>query len=219
MAAITKLDIAGFAGKPIPNRFFRQEQAADCLGIIFPGLGYNSDMPLLYYPAKLLVDRGADVLQLRPAYNMQEFQSLSGEERARRAFADATAALRAALAERRYQRVTLVGKSIGTMALAHLVATETQLAGAVTVWLTPLLRIPQVAEAAAKFRGPALYVAGTADPNHDADAMARVQKATGAEALIFQDADHSMEIRGDLLRSVAILQQIVQAIAGFLDRH
>jgi len=219
MAAITTLEIAGFAGKPIPNRFFRQEQAADRLGVVFPGLGYNCDMPLLYYPTKLLVERGADVLQLRPDYNVPEFLSLSGEERARRAFADATAALQATLAEHRYQHVTLVGKSIGTMALAHLVATEAQLAGAVTVWLTPLLRIPQVAEAASKFRGPALYVAGTADPNFDADAMTRVQEAAGAEALIVQGADHSMEIRGDLLRSVAILQQIVQAIAGFLDCH
>jgi len=219
MAAITKLEIAGFAGKPIPNRFFRQEQAADRLGVVFPGLGYNCDMPLLYYPTKLLVDRGADVLQLRPDYNMPDFLSLSGEERARRAFADATAALRAALAERRYQHVTLVGKSIGTMALAHLLATEARLADAVTVWLTPLLRIPQVAEAAGRFHGPALYVAGTADPNFDADAMSRVQETTGAEALIVQGADHSMEIRGGLLRSVAILQQIIQAIAGFLDRR
>jgi len=137
MAAIATLEIAGFAGKPLPNRFFRQEQDTARLGIIFPGLGYNSDMPLLYYPAKLLVERGADVLQLRPDYNMREFQSLSGEERARQAFADATAALHAGLAERSYQHVTIVGKSIGTMALAHLLATEAQLADAVTVWLTP----------------------------------------------------------------------------------
>jgi hypothetical protein len=219
MTAITKLEIAGFAGKPLPNRFFRQEQDAARLGIVLPGLGYNSDMPLLYYPAKLLVERGADLLQLRPDYNTQEFLSLSGEERARRAFADATAALHAGLAERRYQHVTLVGKSIGTMALAHLLATEARLAGAVTVWLTPLLRIPQVAEVASRFPGPALYVAGTADPNFDADVMARVQQATGAHTLIVPDADHSMEIRGDLLRSVGVLQQIVHAIAGFLDRR
>ena len=219
MAAITTLEIAGFAGKPLPNRFFRQEQDPARLGVVFPGLGYNSDMPLLYYPAKLLVDRGADVLQLRPDYNTPDFLSLSGEERARWAFADATAALRAGLAERRYQHVTLVGKSIGTMALAHLLATEAQLPSAATVWLTPLLRIPQVAEAAGRFRGPALYVAGTSDPNHDADAMARVQQVTSAEALIVQGADHSMEIRGGLLRSVAILQQIIQVIAGFLDRR
>jgi len=49
--------------------------------------------------------------------------------------------------------------------------------------------------------------------------MSRVQETTGAEALIVQGADHSMEIRGGLLRSVAILQQIIQAIAGFLDRR
>jgi len=219
MTTITSLEITGYGDQPAPNRFYRQDQAATKLGIIFPGLGYNCDMPLLYYPTKLLLARGAEVLQLCPAYNTPEFQSLPGEERTRRAFADASAALRVGLAQRDYSQIVLVGKSIGTMALAHLVSAEARLANAVTVWLTPVFRGRRVAEAAMQFKGPALFVAGTGDSIFDAEAMSQVQEATRAEALIVQGADHSMEIPGDPLRSLGVLDQVARAIGEFFDRH
>jgi len=219
MVTITALEIAGYGSKPVPNRFFRQEQAATRLGLVFPGLGYNCDMPLLYYPTKLLLARGADVLQLRPDYATPEFQSLPGEERARRAGADASAALHAGLAQRHYRQIVLVGKSIGTLAIAQLVSTEARLADAVTIWLTPVFRGRQVVEAAARFQGPALFVAGTADSLFDADAMSRLREATRTETLVVEGADHSMEISGDLLRSVGVLDQVVRAVAGFFDRY
>ena len=184
-----------------------------------PGLGYNCDMPLLYYPTKLLLARGAEVLQLRPDYATPEFQSLPGEERARRAGADALAALRVGLAQRDYAQIVLVGKSIGTMAVAHLVSTEARLANAVTIWLTPVFRGRRVVEAATQFKGPALFVAGTADTLFDAEAMSKVRETTGAEVLIVQGADHSMEIPGDPLRSLGVLDQVVRAVAGLFDQH
>ena len=219
MATMTSLEITGYGDQPVTNRFYRPDQAAVRLGIVLPGLGYNCDMPLLYYPTKLLLARGADVLQLRPDYNTLEFQSLPGEERARRAGADALAALRVGLAQRDYAQVILVGKSIGTMALAHLVSTEARLANAVTVWLTPVFRGRRVVEAAMQLEGPALFVAGTADNIFDAEAMSKVREATGADVLIVEGADHSMEIPGDVLRSLGVQDQVIHAIAEFFDRH
>lgn len=219
MVAFTSLLIAGYAGKPVLNRFFEQDQAATKLGIVLPGLGYNCDMPLLYYPTRLLLARGADVLQLRPDYATPEFQSLPGEERAHRAGADALAALHAGLAQRDYLQIILIGKSIGTLAMAHLVSTEARLANAATVWLTPVFRGRRVVEAAMQFKGPAFFVAGTSDTIFDAEAMASIREATNAEALIMQGADHSMEIPGDPLRSLSVLDQVVRAIANFFDRH
>jgi len=219
MATMTTLEVTGYGDQPVPNRFHRQDRAATKLGVVLPGLGYNCDMPLLYYPTKLLLARGADVLQLRPDYNTPEFQSLPGEERARRAGADAKAALRAGLAQRDYSQVVLVGKSIGTVALAHLVSTEARLANAVTIWLTPVFRGRRVVDAAMQLKGPALFVAGTADNIFDAEAMSKVRETTGAQVLIVEGADHSMEIPGDPLRSLGVLDQVVRAIADLFDRH
>ena len=219
MATMTTLEVTGYGDQPVPNRFHRQDRAATKLGVVLPGLGYNCDMPLLYYPTKLLLARGADVLQLRPDYNTLEFQSLPGEERARRAGADALAALRVGLAQRDYAQVILIGKSIGTLALAQLVSTEARLADAVTVWLTPVFRGRRVVDAALQFKGPALFVAGTADTLFDAEAMSKVRETTDAQVLVVQGADHSMEIPGDPLRSLGVLDQVVRAIADLFDRH
>jgi hypothetical protein len=47
----------------VPNTFLKQEMS-NHLAIIFPGLGYSADMPLMYYATKILTKYGADILQL-----------------------------------------------------------------------------------------------------------------------------------------------------------
>ena len=62
---IGSLSISGYGDKAVPNRFFQQVGFASELVVLLPGLNYSCDLPLLYYPMRLLVERGADVLQLR----------------------------------------------------------------------------------------------------------------------------------------------------------
>ena len=152
---ITSLPITGYAGKTVPNRFFRQGEAArtlaaPILAVLFPGLNYTCDMPLLFYPLKLLLARGAEVLQVRADYTVPAYRSLPPEERAAWLAADASAVVQAARLQGEYARLVLVGKSIGTIALASLVSLEPQ---AITIWLTPLLRNPLVTAAAEQNRG------------------------------------------------------------------
>ena len=213
---ITSLPITGYAGKTVPNRFFLQGEAARTLAVLFPGLNYTCDMPLLFYPLKLLLARGAEVLQVRSDYTSQAYRSLPPEERAAWLAADARAVVRAARLQGEYARLVLVGKSIGTIALASLVSLEPQ---AITIWLTPLLRNPLVTAAAEKNRAGALFVAGTADDLYDAVALKRIQAATQAEAELIEGGDHSLEIKGDFFASLRALEQVMQAVAGFLGRQ
>jgi hypothetical protein len=62
------LTFHGFGDKHVPNLFLRQTGSAKILAVEYPGLNYSCDMPLLYYPANLLLDRGADVLQVKADY-------------------------------------------------------------------------------------------------------------------------------------------------------
>src|SRR5512146_462385 len=73
----TSLDVAKPSGEKIPNRLLKQTGAARALMVIFPGLNYTCDNPLLYYLSSLAVDRSADVLQLWANYTIHEFQGLS----------------------------------------------------------------------------------------------------------------------------------------------
>jgi hypothetical protein len=69
---------------------------------------------------------GADVLCVEYDYYCKPaFRQASGAERDRWLFADATAALEAGLAQRTYEQIVLVGKSLDTLAMGHLITADT----------------------------------------------------------------------------------------------
>jgi len=211
--AITSLQISGHRENTVPNRFFRQPGEASELEVIFPGLRYTCDMPLLYYPARLLLARGADVLQLHTDYNYPEFEAAPLLARAQWLGADALAGVQVGLSQRPYNRLILVGKSIGTLAIGFLLAGGIA-AGATTIWLTPLLQQPLLVQAASQCSGPALFVASDADSTYDPAAMQKIQAACGARSLVLSGANHSLEIPGDPLRSVQYLHTILESISS-----
>src|SRR5512144_3131343 len=118
---ILSLPILGYNSTDVPNRFFQQTRAARELAVLLPGLNYTCDMPLLYYPARLLVERGADVLQVHADYTLPAFQSKERVEQVAWLGQDAQAAVQVCMRQRPYERLILIGKSIGTLGLAYLV--------------------------------------------------------------------------------------------------
>ncbi len=213
---ITTLSINGYAGRPVPNRLFRQAQTAETLGVILPGLRYTCDMPLLYYTAQLLLQRKGDVLQLHTDYTGPEYQRAAPGEQGLWLAQDALSALQTGWSQREYQRLVLVGKSIGTLALAHLVSTPFG-AQASVIWLTPLLHQAHLVEAALHAKGPALFVCGSGDPTYDAAAFQRLAERKNASGLVIEAANHSLEIPGELFRSLQVINHVVHGVADFLE--
>jgi hypothetical protein len=121
------------------------------------------------------------------------------------------------VAQRSYQQVTFVGKSLGTLAMGHLLTTETSLPQRKAVWLTPLVRIDALRQQIEAYGGPSLFVIGTADPQYDRTYLAEVQKATGGEVVAIEGADHGMNIGDDVLASIQALDKVMRAIAEFID--
>ncbi len=217
MVSPATLAVSGYRDEAVPNTFLRQDGATDHLAILLPGINYSCDLPLLYYPARVLVARGADVLRVEYAYNRRpDYAALSSAGQAEWLYADTAAACRAGLAQRAYRQVTLVGKSLGTLAMGHLLTAEPDLAGARAVWLTPLLRLDHLRAQIARWSGPSLFAIGTADPYYDAAALAEVQAATKGLAVVVADADHGMEIAGDVVRSLQAMIEVIQALEQFL---
>jgi hypothetical protein len=222
---ISDLRITGYGGRSVPNRFYRRtdgEAGSPSLCILLPGLRYTCDMPLLYYTTRLFLNRGMGVLQLWTDYTRPEFQS-SSEGTAWMA-ADAEAALRAGLAAGEYQQLHLVGKSIGTASLAHLLSLSTSgsasgkaVAGASLVWLTPLLGQEALVLAASRHRGRSLFISGSQDFAYDSAALQRICQASGAQSMIVEGGDHSLENKANLPQSLQLMQQVMQRIEDFLD--
>jgi fermentation-respiration switch protein FrsA (DUF1100 family) len=217
MAASTTLTIQGYRDEPVPNRFLRPEGAIDQLAVLLPGLGYTLDMPLFYYAKNLLLERGWDVLRVEYAYHKRpEFQTLPKPERDRWLLADTTAAWRAGLGQRTYERVALVGKSLGTLAMGHLLTIGELPPTVRAVWLTPLLAAERLRQQIQQYGGPSLFVIGTADPQFDPVVLEKMQVATVGEAVVVKNADHGMDIPGDPIASVRAVERVIEALGRFL---
>lgn len=215
MATARTLDILGYHDRPVPHRYLRPRGAIDHLVVLLPGFGYTCDMPLFYYAENRALDVGVDVLRVDYAYNrLPEFQEAAPAERRQWLLADAEAAVQAALAQRTYQGVTLIGKSLGTAAMAHLLPTASPNWRA--VWLTPLLAEPPVRSAVEAFTGPELIVIGTADPHYDPALLTALAAKPGTETVVVEGADHGMDLPGDPVASVQALSRYVAALVPFL---
>jgi pimeloyl-ACP methyl ester carboxylesterase len=174
-------------------------------------------MPLLYYPMLELLRIGADVLRVETVYvKRPEFAALSPAEKAHWVCTDAAAACRAALAQRSYQQITLVGKSLGTLAMGHLLTTEAALAKARVIWLTPLLWHDMLRSQIRQARPRSLFAVGTADPHFSATGLAEVELATEGEKVVIDGGNHSLEIEGDVMASLQAVEQVMRAVQIFL---
>jgi predicted alpha/beta-hydrolase family hydrolase len=217
MATATTLTIQGYRDEAVPNRFLRPQGAINHLAVLLPGFGYTLDMPLFYYAQNLLLERGWDVLRVEFAYNTHpEFQTLPEMERNQWLLADTTAAWRAGLGQQTYDRVVLIGKSLGTLAMGHLLTMADPPPNVGAVWLTPLLAEERLRQQISQYGGPSLFVIGTADPHFDPVVLEKMQVATIGEAVVVRNADHGMDIPGDPIASVRAVERVVEALSRFL---
>jgi hypothetical protein len=210
------LSISGHGGEMVPNHFLGQDGDATQLALFFPGLGYTCDMPAFYYTQNML-ESSADLLRVEYAYGpATSFKSIADIEQFAPLFADATAAWNAVRNNKPYQTVTLIGKSLGTMAVGHLLAVDQSIPETQVIWLTPLLRSERLFRQIQAFRGRSLIVIGTEDPHYDPEILASFRKTPGAEVMTIDGADHGLDIPGDITGSVEAMQTIVAAIERFL---
>jgi predicted alpha/beta-hydrolase family hydrolase len=217
MYSFRTLEIKGFGDQSVPNTFLWQESEARQVAVILPGIGYTCHMPLLYYPSKVLLALGMDVMWVDYNYIRQPgFRMLSDDEQNRRILEDVSAACQAAVAQRSYRDVAIIGKSLGTRAMAQLIASDATFAQCRDVWLTPVLRDDRVREQIRSRQSP-LVVVGTADSYYDAAYFAGLRVNPPGEVMIVNGADHSMEIENDFEQSLSILEKVTRGIRGFLS--
>jgi hypothetical protein len=218
MQSPSSLPITGYRNQSVANTFARQDAETDHLAIVLPGYNYSSQMPGLFYPILFMSEQGADILSVDYAYGAsEEFARASGEERSARMAADITAACSAGLAQREYHQITLIGKSLGTRGMAHLLEVEERLRAARCIWLTPLLRAESLRASIAKHRPRSLFVIGTADDQYDEELLPEVVYATGGSSLVLDGVNHGLNVPGDALASIRCIEKVIEAIADFIQ--
>lgn len=207
-----QLDILGFRGRTVPNTYSCLEPRSDHLVLGFPGWAYTAAAPLLYYTRLLAQEHGADSLILDYGYHrLPELAELSEDEQDTWFQREVSAAL-AAVPD--YAHYTLVGKSIGTQAVAFLLETEPSLARARAVLLTPTFREAGLRRRLETLSQTCMTVIGSLDPDCEPGFL-ELARSLG-ELVVVDGADHALDVAGSSRRSIAALTEVIDRMRGFM---
>lgn len=192
---------------PLVNTFLRCENAVGT-AIVLPGGRGGWMTPSVYYPVLAMLDRSLDVLALESNYKVfPEIAILS---------ADAAAAFDVGLETGARGAIVVAGKSLGTLAMAGLLADERIPRDVLTIWLTPLLKQPQVETAIPQLERPGLFVIGTVDEHYDAARLDALRER-GHQVLVIEGAHHGLAIDGNAAQSAEVAVRLVGAVSTYLD--
>ena len=178
------------------------------LGIVFPGGGYGHEHPLLWFARNALRDVGAHevLIAYEPYERLDDLEDLSHPF-----YGGIRRDVSSALATFAPSRVTLVGKSLGTMALGEVVRSEA-IPAATALWLTPIWQHAPTFAAARSCEWESLYAVGTADPTFVPSLHAELRGAT----VVVDGGDHALQVAGDVLGSISALEAVTAAFVRHL---
>ncbi|NHI83767.1 MAG: hypothetical protein EAX81_05650 [Candidatus Thorarchaeota archaeon] len=217
MYSLQNLDIIGYDGAAIPNTYFKLEETDEKAAIVFPGRGYTSQGPLLHYTISLLLKNRINVLSVDYQYfNNQEYEALDWEEKRKWLFYDVGEAFKALVDYTNRDIDIMVGKSLGTLAMGYLLDRFTAARRATAIWHTPLLKQAELTRQIHKHHPRSLFVIGTRDPHYDDEILETVKRVTRGKTQVIENANHSMEVPGDVEDSINIILRVVDGIRNFL---
>ena len=181
------------------------------IAVIFPGLGYTPDKPVLYYARKLALQNGYEVLNIgyKMPWSIPEiknnpdkmgqaidlFTEQAMEQLANTNFGD-------------YSKVLFIGKSIGT-AVAAKVDRELGVYADHLVF-TP---VPMTFDDLDGDRSVVFH--GLSDPWCDNKAVDKAAKKLGFDCFLYPDANHSLEC-GDANRDIELLSEVMKKVEEIL---
>ncbi len=171
------------------------------LAVFLPGIGYNKDKPLLYYSAKMAVNKGYEVIHV-------EYHDLPQKVKGDQSKMQAAAEIAFSQMEEQlkdvdffaYGEALFVGKSIGTY-LAALYVSKHKL-DARQIWYTPL-------EATFSFDSKdVLAFIGDGDPWSNVDKVKQMAKEMEIPLYPYEGCNHSLECE-NVMRNIRVLEDVM----------
>lgn len=209
--------VYGYRNDVLPLKLAVPLATPRAVALLLPGAAYTQDRPLLTAARDVLVGQGAECLLSERYYGMDRaLSALTGEDRESCLATDSGALGRASFERAAGRPVWLVGKSIGTTCLAHVLKQVPDLAASPMAWLTPLWKDDFVYKAIAAGGERSLVLIGTADPQYDATIAEKLVKKK-VQVVVVEGADHSMVVAGNTAATdgaVATLRSRLQALVN-----
>lgn len=179
------------------------------LAVIFPGIGYHKDKPLLYYSAKLAKESGYELMFIE--YGKLPSGVKGSEDKMRAAYAQAMVNVREqfkSINKNSFNKVLFISKSIGT-AIAATIDNELKL-DAYHVYYTPV----EASFEAIGHKGIVFH--GTADDWARTEVIENECKKRNLPLYITKAANHSMET-GDAIADLHIIKEIMRKTLYYIN--
>jgi phosphoglycolate phosphatase len=181
------------------------------LAVIFPGIGYHKDKPLLYYATKLAANRGYEIINIEYHDMPKGIKGDAGlmKKAVQTAFAQTEEQL-TGVDFSEYGNILFIGKSIGTVALARYASDHG--IDSKQVWYTPV-------EATFLFGSKnVMAFIGDDDTWSDVAAVKRLSFENDIKLYSYPGCDHSLE--SELVdRNIAILRDVMHITEYFIDER
>ena len=182
------------------------------IAVIFPGIGYHQDKPLLYYARKLAEEFGYEkVIPISYSYDGGNIRG--NEKKMKQAFERLYRQAEKVLAEIKfdeYEEIFFISKSVGTI-IASAYAEKGQIKCRHILY-TPLEQTFQFVHK------DAVAFIGAADPWSDTDKVVRMAKEQQMPIYIYEAANHSLETK-DVLKNLEILQDVMKKTRDYIKRE
>ena len=193
-------------------RHIRKEESMKKIAVLFPGIGYNCDRPLLYYTGKLASSYGYEIKKVE--YGGFESGIKGNREKMQKAFYNALSQAEKILVDldwNEYSDIIFIGKSVGTIVSAAYMK-KYNIIGRNIVY-TPL-------EDTFLFAGGSgIVFHGTKDPwAENTDSIKKCCEKIGQSLYIVADANHSLET-GNILNDIDIIKDVLISAEAFINQR
>ena len=179
------------------------------LAVVFPGIGYQFDRPLLHFAWEQAVQYGYEVIPV--GYSGFPSKIRGNRERmaqSLRMAEEQTEEILRGVDWQSYGRIVFVSKSIGTIAATHYAAEH-------RIAVDQILFTPFPETFDVPMNGRALAFHAATDPWMDHESMVRAAKEAGVPMISYPEGNHSLET-GDALRDIRTLEEIFTRTAEIL---
>ncbi|MEJ6393708.1 alpha/beta family hydrolase [Gymnodinialimonas sp. 2305UL16-5] len=191
------------------------------LAVILPGLRYTCDRPLLRDVAQVFQSRGCDIARVTFTYDddpqfMKAEDGLQFDQLA----ADGRDIIDALLSRQPYDRVWIIGKSLGTLSMGGVLSEGHYSPQQVhAIWLTPgLIETPLLDQLLAQ-PYPSLAILGTEDSSCRADIVDRLSASAHIAFHSISGADHAFGHADGPKASQDAVDQATRIVADWVTAH
>ena len=184
------------------------DKTAPKLAVIFPGIGYTADKPLLYYASRLARHYGYQILAV--SYGTLPENVKGDHAKMKQAFELAYEQTEQALQDidwNSYGSILFISKSIGTV-IASAYASRHNIKGK-SILFTPLTDTFSFA------RPGSIAFHGTADPWAETDSIRTLAEQKEVPLFLTPNANHSLET-GDVQADLSIIKATMEHVNRFI---